>query len=112
MPLRRAVRWFSEICGVSIGLGLVWCIARITILEERVDGLQKVIKNPVVQQNNQQVIIEDPRTQLIKELAIQNGWKPDVNRKLQPSATNAESSPGTESNDMPATRGRTAVTGK
>lgn len=104
MPLRRAVRWFSELCGLCVGLVVTWCVIEINQLNERVDGIQRTIKNPVVQNNNQQVFIEDPRTQLIKEIATQNGWKPDVNRKLQSSTTEPNANSGSKPANMPAAR--------
>jgi len=33
------------------------------------------LRKPVIQNNNQKVVVEDPRTALIKELAEKNGWK-------------------------------------
>lgn len=68
MPLRRAMRWFSEICGVCLGLGLALCWARISILEERVDGMQKTLRRPMVQANHQEVIIESDALKLAREI--------------------------------------------
>lgn len=91
MPLRRAMRWFSEICGICLGLGLMWCVAQIILLTERVDGIQKTLRQPVIQNNNQQVLIEDPLAKLKEQILKQHERKANVNR-------NADAIPDSNSN--------------
>ena len=78
MPLRRAFRWFSEICGVLLGCGLIYCIVEIQRINQRIDGLQKTF---VVQQNNNQtVIVESDAKQLAREILINKGKLPSDTR--------------------------------
>ena len=74
MPASRAARWFSEICGLAIGVGLLWCITEIVDLRQRVDGLQKAIPKTIIQNNHQEVnILESPIERLAREIGIQQG---------------------------------------
>ena len=70
MPLRWALRWFSEVCGLLLGVGLVWCMSEIRRCHERIDGLQK---SHVIQENNQTVIVESDRVKSILERVKQLG---------------------------------------
>ena len=73
MPIRRAMRWFSEFCGICLGVGLLWCHCRVANLEDRVEWLE-IDPKTIVQNNNQQVnIIESPIEKLAREIGIKKG---------------------------------------
>ena len=84
MRFRETFEWFSEFCGVCLGCGLLWCHLRIVMLEDRIHWLETIEPKQAIQNNNQQVFVEDPRNELIREIATQNGWKPDANRTNDP----------------------------
>ncbi len=54
------------------------------MLEDRIHWLETIEPKQAIQNNNQQVFVEDPRNELIREIATQNGWKPDANRTNDP----------------------------
>lgn len=108
MPFRRAMRWFSEACGVALGVGLLWCHLRLKLLEDRIYWLETIKPKTVIQNNNQQVIVEDTRTQLIKELATKDGWKTDGKAEFQQGESSRVS--GTRESNMPTDSGSVGST--
>lgn len=69
---------------------------RMAIDREIINTIVRDQQRPnIVQNNNQQVTIEDPRERLIRELALQKGWKLDVNRSTDAKPSNAVSGAAT-----------------
>jgi len=73
MPPTWAFRWFSEICALALGVGLLWCHSEVRRAHERIDGLLKAVAmSPVsqtnIQQNTQQRTFDDNVRDVLKKM--------------------------------------------
>lgn len=77
-----------ELYGLAVAGTIIvfWINDRIRIYVEIQKRIVKELERPqIIQNNNQQVTIEDPRERLIRELATQQGWKSNVNGNAEQS---------------------------